>query len=394
MLDIVADIYLKLDDYLKYLKQAYALVTSGDLQSLVDKIDWNKVKLDKVLEVADKTGVLPSEVKKTLEQVNKYLPIKDLDFGAIKDFDTDKLKGHLVKGMKEFTVDRVNQQVGDKIGIDFRGLLMECAEGKKENCEVWVKQQMKGVVAKNMPKSASIAFNELMEGDLEAAATKTIQHNLQKLSGFQSFNVETLYQNLKDQNFEEAIKTIGKSQLYRFGNYETIAQKVIEGDTLTKEDMKAALKVALTDMGAKEIADYLDAGLDAYEIVTKNNLVAALKNGLQIVHFSPEAIEQFLKEGAKAAPAALFASLSNELGFSNPDAKAALMQGDIDKAIELQMQSGDIRPIDYAAVADKLKQYTTNRTILIRALHQLAKDSIKKKDIEDLLIQYRIQPSK
>ncbi|MEM7104876.1 MAG: hypothetical protein AAF502_17200 [Bacteroidota bacterium] len=401
-LDVAAEIYMNLDKYLGYLRQAHDLLTSQALQDIVDQLDWEnidlddivnaaeKIKLDDILNAADKFG-LPPEAIKAFEFLDQTIGAGEFTLGSLSNMTKEQLRQGFTNAMKTVVVDQFNQRIGSKYGLDFNGF-WDCVEQKK--CEDWLKRQGTSLATRYLPRTVSVAVPHLLNGNYEQAAKQSIIHGLGKVPHLNKVDIEGLYDNLKSGNYEEAVRGLADSYFPGFSEYEQLVRDVLAGKPVDRIVAKKAISSFLKKAGANEVAEYFsEYGLEFYELVTQHNLKIDISLALQKMDLSQLEIEQVIEEGAKAWTRVLLDQMAKTNGFSDPAAREALLAGQVTNAIELQMNAGYAGSIDYKSLVSQLIQHSTNRLLLLRALHQLSKDEIPltRDELEYKLINYRLR---
>lgn len=376
-LDAAADIYNKLEQYLHYFVQAYRLLSSGDFQSLMKDIE--SMKASDVLNKVQKANVLPANVNKMLGATTGFnFDMKDLKGLTDQQIKT-RLSGIAKQKMRSLAEQKVKslitknaQKIANKlpVRIDVNGLY-DCA--RKGDCKKHMEDEAKSIMNQTLPVQLRPYIEDVVKGDYSKAGRRMAYDQIKKHSGIDPSIIGPVFDFLKNNDVYGAIKAVGKSQLYRFGAYQDIAARIMDGQMPTDKqslDLAAkAMAVFLENAGhpdaAKAVARY---GARAVEGVLKGNIRREIKNALTNNSLSADVINAFLYKNGEKAVEKLKDYTAIQFGFSDYSARKALLAGHLEEAVRLQSQTGRWGENTLKKNAQDFKQVVSNRATLTQYL--------------------------
>ncbi|MEK7255584.1 MAG: hypothetical protein AAB316_12620, partial [Bacteroidota bacterium] len=382
-LNTLSDVYDYAMQFLQYAKMAYDLLTNPDLQRLVDKIDWKEFDLEKVLLEGEKVGIIK---KHHLQKIKQYFPV-DLIKGDILS-NSDKLQGAL----KDYAGNQIKKQakripgVGKYADLD---KLWDCAASQdREKCMDVVKTSVKNGVFNNLPgeyRRYSDAFEDAWKGDYKAAAEKATAAELAHRTKISAAEAQALYRQAKAGDWKAFINTAAGTQIRKKIKNPVCQQQVrdvLDGKkTFTKEELWHISQCVLSETGNEDLADKIKLyGGAAYYVATQpEQLAAQLKNTLNKLKISEETLQKVLENNADG----ILRLMAKAIGLTSPEAQAAFVKGDLDRAIEAQTEWGVKNGLPrrdmnyYNNLGKQVKQGASNRVELLKVLL----DAIRKGEI-------------
>lgn len=392
-MDSAADIYFKADEYLQYLHKAIGIIYSGNMQNLVNgKFDFSKLGDIPFKDFAD---IYKKISGKSLGKYGDMAAsmLGNLNFKDIKNMDAKQLRGLVVKKGKDILIQEAEKKLSKiaKIDVDVNGFI-ECAKDKR-NCKEWAKKQGTAVVNKFVPEKYRKYSGQIINGDYKEAAKEFVYDEIQNRTKINPYELEKALNHIRNKNYRDAVKVLGQNHLEHFGPYKELAQQILDGETNSDSLAQKAIVGLLKHQKLTEAANYIDKyGLDTYEYLKSGSIKQDIEQVLN-QKFDPSVVKDFITENAEAGMNKLIDNLFEDyLGFTNAEAREELRNGDLERAIELQILAGGWQKIDYQEKADTYVKYVKNRLEMVKSLLDRRKSNdYLRKLIQRLLLENRIQ---
>lgn len=373
-LDAAADIYNNLEKYLNYFIKAYQLLTSGDFSDLMK--DLSKMPVGDILKNAGKLGVLPDKVNKSLNAMSGHFDFNISDLSHLTEQQMkqqllQKVKQRMLTAAENFAKDKVIDQTKKltsklPIGIDVKGWY-NCA--RQGNCKDQAKREAESILSQKLPAELKPALNPISNGDYKGAAKQLAIDQINKRTGIAPSMLDQMFNRVRQNDVAGAIRTIGKSQLYRFGDYKDIAERIMNGEVQDKEAAAKALGAYLRNIGQNAAADAIEVyGPEAVEKIMSGHLQNTVKSALSGLNLPPAVVNAFVHRNGEKAVEKLKEEVAIGMGFTDPAAKKALIEGRLDEAVRLQSLSGGWGEITLKEKAKHYKRVVSNRAYLTKAL--------------------------
>lgn len=369
-LDKIADVYLSIEGMLPYLKKAYDLLHDGNLQELVNHIDWKKFDLDSTLNVLGKVKVIPPE---TLHKIRQFVPTQ---FFSGKLLTNPEL---LREKIQSYAIDRAVEQVDKglgKFGISVAGL-KGCIDAKdKEACAFgWAKNQAANVATSKIPvlRNHRDAMNLLMDGKPKEAFKAVALNELAARAGIPMHQTRKLYEALERGDLKEFVLTGAEIGAFKQTKCQSLSNTVIQDirsgraseTTIREAAICGAELLGNKHVTPQRVADGWDIGKDMANAIRDHGSIGAwaeaeinswkntMRAELKALGYDDLQIKNVMMgTGALVLQDQLKKQLT-VLGFDAPGAVKAVIAGDLERAIDLQMQKGIGSPVP---LKEKLKQ--------------------------------------
>jgi hypothetical protein len=382
-LDAAADIYNNLEKYLQYFIKAYELLSSGDFQSLMD--DLKNMKASTILEQAGKVGALPKEMTNAINVMKGEFDFNFNDLaGLTQQQMQQKLRQKAMEKMRSIAERRAKDLIVsnvDKIAsrlpvkVDVSGWY-DCA--RKKDCTEQAKQEAKSIMRQKMPKELQPYVEQIANGDYKGAARQAAYDQIKRRSGIDPSLIGPVFDRLKNNDLAGAIRAIGKDQLHRFGSYQEVAAQIMDGHTPTgKQSIETAARAMgyyLRQIGHPDAANAVERyGPMAVEEAMTGKMRESVRASL--TGLSPDVINAFIYKNGEKGVEKLKDMAAIQMGFTDPDARKALLEGRLDEAVRLQAKTGTWGEVSLKKSAREFKQVVANRASLTKYLVETAKIS-------------------
>jgi hypothetical protein len=371
-LDKVADVYLAIESFIPYLKQAYELLHDGNLQSLMDHVDWEKFNLGKTLDALEKVKVLP---KDKLDKIREFAPIDIINGNAFSDPNA------LRQNIQNYAIDKAFEQADKglgKIGLSVSGLKGCINASDKSDCALsWAKDQSARAATAHIPglRNHYEAIRLTMENKPKEALESAVLNELTNRTGLPMGKIQKLYETLERGDLKEFVLSGAELGLFKTARCEEISASAIQAirnGQATDEMIKEAAICGAEIMGSKRATKYIDPAWDlgkgmaddirqhgsigAWAEREMTNWKSKIKSELKSRGFDDKQISDWLLgAGATVLQDQLRKQLA-VLGFNAPGAVDAIIAGDLEQAIDLQMQYQKGSPVPLKEKAQQMRQ--------------------------------------
>lgn len=374
---------------------SFALDCWKELDNLMEEPSFKellkRVDMDKVLKELEKVPPLTENIEKLKEKfpfITEFNGEALLDAKKFAKLNAKVASSYADKGMKKL-----------KIPITFTGLT-ECIDTKdpKKCVKSWAKTQGTQLATQKIPalKGQTEAINSLMNGDYKGAAKSGLVTQAAKSLGIDTQYGTNFIEALEKGDMAKALLEMSKAAAGRLGAG-SCADLIESGSELFKSDTTLQKNPSFIKM-SKELVDCgLRASKDSNLIRMADNvkkygnilplenleskawrdsMYNVLKN---IPHASPEQINEWLNDKAEIYMKKVGIHLLQQQGFDAPNAAEAIMDGDWEKALNIQYK--------YTKEMGKLPQPThsiKDRASLKTGFNKALWDSIPKEDQEKI----------
>lgn len=394
-LDNIAEVYEYLDKFSGYLKKAKTLLEDQTLRELIDKIDWKKFDLEKTLDVLNEVKVLSDE---RLEKIKKIVPV-DLINGKILS-NSDLFNEKLVDFAKEESVKFLDKNM-EKIGMPITfGGLFNCMEQEKRAICVknWGKEAVVNVATSKIPylNTHAPAINALLSGEVKTAAKKALTQELANYLGILPKDATAIYDSLYSGNYKGFLKGVIKAGQYRLQTCPEFSNDLIgliDKDNIQNQkllkDLSECVLEKMNNSTLKKIAKGIGVGVTAVDFLKKRGSLKdweaelaklwkkIIAQQLKLEGLSQEQINAFLEGRAEEVVTAYLIGHIRVLGFSAPSAAEAILNGDWNTAIDLQMKEGAKKPITSKEKLEIIKEKYQMRKRRLDSYKDKIKDYLK-----------------
>lgn len=388
-LDKIADVYLSIEGILPYLKKAYELLHDGNVQALVNRIDWTRLDLGTTLDMLEKTKVIPIS---TLKDIREFVPL-DVFTGKILT-NPDLLR----EKIQSYAIDRAVVQVDkglDQFGISIASLKGCMGATDKEDCALnWARNQAANIATSKIPglRNHRVAIDLLMNGKSKEAFKAAALNELAARSGIPMNETKKLYDALERGDLKEFVLTGAEIGAFKQTECKSLSLAVIQDirNGRASEDVIREAAICGTEMignkhltpqrmgeswdiGKKMVNSIRDHGsigawAETEVTVWKNKIRAELK----ALGYDDLQIRNVLQGAGALALQDQLKKQLQALGFDAPGAVEAVIAGDLERAIELQMQKGIGSPVP---LKEKLRQMRRLLDLRKHYLHDLVNEA-------------------
>lgn len=369
-LDKVADVYLAIESFIPYAKQAYELLKDGNLQNLANHVNWEEFDLGKTLDALDKVRVIP---KDKLDEIREIAPF--FDGKAIADPDVLRQK------IQNYAIDKAFEQADKglgRIGVSISGLKDCINSSDKSNCALgWAKGQAAQAATGHIPglRNHSEAVGLLLNNKPREAIKSAVLNELTNRTGLPMGKVQQLYEALERGDLREFVligDELGLFKTARCQELSASAIQAIRSGQASDDMLKNAAICGARMIGGKRATEYVDAAWDLGEgmanAIQQHGSIGTwseaeitkwknrMKSELKSRGFDDKQISDWLSgKGAAVLQGQLKKQLA-ELGFNAPGAVDAIIAGDLERAIDLQMQYQKGSPVPLKEKAQQMRQ--------------------------------------
>ncbi len=369
-LDKIADVYLSIEGMLPYLKKAYDLLHDGNLQELVKHIDWTKFDLGATLDVLGKAKVVPPE---TLNKIRQFVPIEIFSGKVLTNPELLREK------VLSYGIDQAVVQVDkglSKFGVSIAGL-KGCINAKdKEACALdWTKNQAANLATSKIPglRNHREAINLLMGNKPKEAFKVALLNELAARAGIPIHQTRKLYEALERGDLKEFVLSGAEIGAFKQTKCQSLSNAVIQ-DIRSGRASEATIREAAIcgaellgnkHVTPQRVADGWDIGKHMANSIRDHDSIGAwaeaeinrwkntMRAELKALGYDDLQIKNVMMgTGALVLQDQLKKQLK-VLGFDAPGAVEAVIAGDLERAIDLQMQKGIGSPVP---LKEKLKQ--------------------------------------
>ncbi|MCG8330171.1 MAG: hypothetical protein MI974_20905 [Chitinophagales bacterium] len=247
--------------------------------------------------------------------------------------------------------------------------------------------ELSGLDNASLPAIGNYIERTLNSSAFKDAAISSISNLIGSKTGLSSSHINGFLASLEQEDYEQAIVHAGsipeKYYPKHFGRYSDVVktlvqnpnQKGLESSALKALDtyMESLLSDPMVRYAVKGTAMVMTEALKGEELKLKERLGMILKD---TYGWDMQAVEAFLDGNYKLSTENILEQIAKKTGITNAKAIEALKKGDIEKALDYQIEFLKTQPIDTKQRIEQLKQQFKNKKEMLSIHAEVLKKNL------------------